>query len=87
MSRTRPWFPHEGRVPHISLVFREMWDTTASSLCTLGSPDDVEGKLSIGSSPLQALVVLTEEGLQIAHECSQALIGIIWRFPSSEALR
>jgi acetate kinase len=33
---------------------------------------DVEGKLSIGSSPLQALVVLTEEGLQIAHECSQA---------------
>jgi hypothetical protein len=22
------WFPHEGRVPHISLVFREMWDTT-----------------------------------------------------------
>ena len=34
---------------------------------------DVEGKLSTGSSPLQALVVLTEEGLQIAHECSQAL--------------
>jgi acetate kinase len=33
---------------------------------------DVEGKLSTGSSPLQALVVLTEEGLQIAHECSQA---------------
>ena len=26
------WFPHEGRVPHISLVFREMWDTTALSL-------------------------------------------------------
>ena len=22
------WFPDEGRVPHISLVFREMWDTT-----------------------------------------------------------
>ncbi len=21
------WFPHEGRVRHISLVFREMWDT------------------------------------------------------------
>ncbi len=21
-------FRHEGRVPHISLVFREMWDTT-----------------------------------------------------------
>jgi acetate kinase len=33
---------------------------------------DVEGKLSTGSSALQALVVLTEEGLQIAHECSQA---------------
>ena len=26
------WFPHEGRVPHISLVFREMWDTTAPTL-------------------------------------------------------
>jgi hypothetical protein len=24
--------PHECRVPHISLVFREMWDTTALSL-------------------------------------------------------
>src|ERR1700691_3540947 len=23
------WFPDEGRVPHISLVFREMWDTTS----------------------------------------------------------
>ena len=22
-----PRFPDEGRVPHISLVFREMWDT------------------------------------------------------------
>ena len=33
---------------------------------------DVEGKLSTGTSALQALVVLTEEGLQIAHECSQA---------------
>ena len=33
---------------------------------------DVEGKLSTGDSPLQALVVLTEEGLQIAHECSQS---------------
>jgi len=21
-------FPDEGRVPHISLIFREMWDTT-----------------------------------------------------------
>src|SRR6202453_4135961 len=27
-----PWFPDEGRVAHISLVFREMWDTTALSL-------------------------------------------------------
>jgi len=34
---------------------------------------DVEGKLSTGASALQALVVLTEEGLQIAHECSQAV--------------
>jgi acetate kinase len=33
---------------------------------------DVEGKLSTGTSALQALVVLTEEGLQIAHECCQA---------------
>jgi hypothetical protein len=23
-----PSSPNEGRVPHISLVFREMWDTT-----------------------------------------------------------
>ena len=22
------WFPHEGRVPHTSLVFRETWDTS-----------------------------------------------------------
>jgi acetate kinase len=33
---------------------------------------DVEGKFSTASSALQALVVLTEEGLQIAHECCQA---------------
>jgi acetate kinase len=33
---------------------------------------DVESKLSTGSSALQALVVLTEEGLQIAHECCHA---------------
>ena len=39
---------------------------------------DVEGKLSTGSSRLQALVILTEEGLQIAHECNRALeIGVI----------
>jgi acetate kinase len=34
---------------------------------------DVEGRLSTGSSALQALVVLTEEGLQIAHECGHAV--------------
>jgi acetate kinase len=34
---------------------------------------DGEGKLSTSKSNLEALVVVTEEGLQIAHECSQAL--------------
>ena len=34
---------------------------------------DVEGKLSTEASAPQALVVVTEEGLQIAHECSQAM--------------
>jgi acetate kinase len=34
---------------------------------------DVEGRLSTEGSKLTALVVLTEEGLQIAHECSLAL--------------
>jgi acetate kinase len=33
---------------------------------------DVEGKLTTSSSALQAVLVLTEEGLQIAHECSRA---------------
>jgi acetate kinase len=33
---------------------------------------EVEGKVSTGGSTLQALVVLTEEGLQIAHECIHA---------------
>jgi acetate kinase len=33
---------------------------------------DTEGTLTIGNSDLQALVVLTEEGLQIAHECCHA---------------
>lgn len=33
---------------------------------------ELEGRLSTGGSTLQALVVLTEEGLQIAHECIQA---------------
>jgi hypothetical protein len=27
-----PWLPNEGWVAHISLVFREMWDSTALSL-------------------------------------------------------
>jgi acetate kinase len=31
-----------------------------------------EGELTAGNSALQALVVLTEEGLQIAHECCRA---------------
>ena len=33
---------------------------------------DIEGDLTTRSSALRALVVLTEEGLQIAHECCQA---------------
>jgi acetate kinase len=33
---------------------------------------ELEGKLSTAGSTLQALVVLTEEGLQIAHECVHA---------------
>jgi acetate kinase len=37
---------------------------------------EAEGKLSTASSALEALVVVTEEGLQIAHECSQALGGV-----------
>jgi acetate kinase len=37
---------------------------------------DAEGKLSSSNSTLEALVVVTEEGLQIAHECSQALAGV-----------
>ena len=37
---------------------------------------DVEGKLSSGRSALQALVVVSEERLQIAHECSQALAAV-----------
>ncbi len=36
-----------------------------------------EGKISTAGSTLQALVILTEEGLEIAHECMQALWG--WR--------
>jgi acetate kinase len=37
---------------------------------------EAEGKLSTASSALEALVVVTEEGLQIAHECSQALARV-----------
>jgi acetate kinase len=33
---------------------------------------EIEGRVSTSGSALQALVVLTEEGLQIAHECIQA---------------
>jgi acetate kinase len=33
---------------------------------------ELEGKVSTAGSTLQALVVLTEEGLQIAHECIRA---------------
>jgi acetate kinase len=33
---------------------------------------EIEGRISTAVSTLQALVVLTEEGLQIAHECVQA---------------
>jgi hypothetical protein len=34
-------FSRQGGVPHISLVFREMWDTTALSLWTLDSSDSL----------------------------------------------
>jgi acetate kinase len=33
---------------------------------------ELEGKVSTAGSALQALVVLTEEGIQIAHECIRA---------------
>jgi hypothetical protein len=36
-------YPHrQGRVPHISLVFREMWDTTELNVLIL---DGVTGKI------------------------------------------
>jgi acetate kinase len=38
-----------------------------------------EGKLTTENSTLEALVVVTEEGLQIAHECSKALAGVSTR--------
>jgi len=34
---------------------------------------DIEGRLSTPDSPLQAWVIPVEEGLQIAHECCQAI--------------
>jgi acetate kinase len=34
--------------------------------------NEIEGRISAPGSAFQALVVLTEEGLQIAHECCQA---------------
>jgi acetate kinase len=34
---------------------------------------DVKSILSTPASARQALVIVTEEGLQIAHECKQAL--------------
>jgi acetate kinase len=37
---------------------------------------DVEGELSTANSAFRALVVVAEEGLQIAHECSQALARV-----------
>ena len=37
------WFPHEGRVPHISLVFREMWDTTDVDRLVHGMNRESEG--------------------------------------------
>ena len=35
VPRGYPWPPHERRVPHISLVFREMWDSTDVDLKVL----------------------------------------------------
>jgi acetate kinase len=39
---------------------------------TNGTLIELEGKISTAGSTLQALVVLTEEGIQIAHECIRA---------------
>jgi acetate kinase len=36
---------------------------------------DIEGRLSTLESPLQAWVILVEEGLQIAHECARAQLA------------
>jgi acetate kinase len=33
---------------------------------------DQEGRLSLPGSRIEAWVIVTEEGLQIAHECCQA---------------
>ena len=43
------WFPRQGRVPHISLVFREMWDTTAPS--PLLSIHPIHLTINIGGIP------------------------------------
>jgi len=45
-------FPHKGRVPHISLVFREMWDTTALSLWLSIRP--MQRAVNIGGIPYLA---------------------------------
>jgi acetate kinase len=56
-------------------------ERVCASLCWCGLEIDaeknrtlieLEGKLSTAGSTLQALVVITEEGLQIAHECAHA---------------
>jgi hypothetical protein len=43
----RAWFPNQRRVPHISLVFREMWDTTFP--LTLDSSDTSRRSASVVS--------------------------------------
>ncbi len=40
------WFLDEGRVPHISLVFREMWDTTNVDRSTPRMNQESEGGCS-----------------------------------------
>ena len=48
-ARGELWFRDEGRVPHISLVFREMWDTTAPSLRLSIHP--IHSVVNIGGIP------------------------------------
>ena len=40
------WLPYEGRVPHISLVFREMWDTINVDRSVHGTNPESEGRCS-----------------------------------------